>query len=295
MRLDRRICVIALTCLALAMVGVGCSDERADTAVSIEEFKKLAQSDAFSSSGPDTPEPEWEAYRKDGGIFVRQHKHSPAPNAKPPFDGHTHIYPGNVRRRRISDGWLRGWDNGEFGGGLEWYSLDGTPGYKLSNENVRDFVELEGQMYVLTGFSMGMDTDMDNSEFRKLVSDKVRKLVRNDDTGRWVAKQFVTLPGTPGGFFIDDRGALIIATSAGLVEVWPDARTKLLVPWRRWGTLRPDVTLIGSDGRLCFNSFVMAEGGDTAYIGMEQAVIEITSLQTKPKMRYFIRNIPLSD
>ena len=291
MGLDRRIYVIALTCLSLVMVCVGCSDERDDTSVSIEEFKKLARSDTFGNDGPNTPEPEWEVYRKDGGIFVRLHKYLPTPNPEPPFGGGTHA--GNVRWRRISDGWLRGWDNGEFGGGLEWYSLDGRRCYTLkTRENVRHFVEFEGQLCVLTGFG-GMDTD--DNEFQKLVSDKVRKLVRNDNTGRWEAKPFVTLPGTPGGFFIDDRGALIIATSAGLVEVWPDARAKLLVPWKRWGTLAPDVEIVGSDGSLDFNSFVMAEGGDTAYIGMEQAVIEITSLKTKPRMRYFIHNIPAFD
>jgi hypothetical protein len=269
------------------MVGAGCSDEGDDTSVSIEEFKKLARSDTFRNYGPDTPEPEWEVYRNDGGIFVRQHKHSPAPNAKPPFRGdeRTYVDPATVRWQQIGDGWLRGWDHGEFGGGLEWYSSDDFHHYTLSRENVRSFVEFKGRIYVLTGCNhMGHDFDCE-----------VLKLVWNDDTGRWSAEKFADLPGVPDGSVVDDRGVLIIATSAGLVEVWPDARTRLLVPWKRWGTLQPDIEIIGSDGGLDFNSFVMAAGGDTAYIGMPQAVIEITSLKTKPKMRYFICCTPPSD
>ncbi len=289
MRLDRRICVIALIYLSLVMAGVGCSTERDDTSVSIEEFKKLARSDTFRSYGPDTPEPEWEVYRKDGDIFVRRYEHSQAPDAKPGLA--IHIYeiqendPMGIRWLRVSNGWLVGRDNGELDSGLDWYSPDNRRSYPLSKENIRGFVKFKGRIYVLTGCNY-MSHDFDS---------QVLKLVWNDDTGRWSAEKFADLPGVPGGSVVDDRGAVIITTSAGLVEVWPDARTKLLVRWKRWGTLLPDITLIGSDGRLDFNSFVMAAGGDTAYIGMRQAVIEITSLQTKPQMHYFIRNIPSSD
>jgi len=288
MRLNRSVGIILVACFLLALVAAKCSDERSDTAASIEEFKRLARPDTFRRYGPDTPEPEWEVYRKDGGIFVRQYEHSPAPNPEPAFA----IYiismdPESTKWHRVSDGWLRGWGKREFGGGIEWYSPDGDHHYELANENVRDFVQFQGQTYVLTEQEdFGLD---DGGEGRVL------RLVRDGDTGRWTAERFVTLLGIPCGFFIDDRGALMIATSAGLVEVWPDARMKLLVPWDRWGTLQPDIEIVGSDGRLDFNSFVMAQGGGTAYIGMPQAVIEITSLRAKPKLRYFIRNDPLPD
>ena len=66
--------------------------------------------------------------------------------------------------------------------------------------------------------------------------------------------------------------------------------------WERDGVCDlTDIKVIGSDGVFDFRSFVMAAGGDTAYIGMPQAVIEITSLKTKPKMHAFVISIPWAD
>jgi hypothetical protein len=287
MRLDPRICFIASACISLVMAGLGCSSERDDAPVSIEKFKKLARSSSLRSYGPDTPEPQWEVYRKDGGVFVRPYRRPPAPAEKPvrvilEYDRGSD--PGGIRWLRVSDGWLVGRAYGEFNSGLDWFSPDNERRYRLSIENIRGFIKFKGRIYALAGLDMGSNFGCE-----------VLKLDRNEDTGRWSAEKFADLPGAPSAAVIDDRGAMIIATSAGLVELWPDARKKLLVPWKSGGMLHPDTEIIGANVGLDFNSFVMVAGGDTAYIGMPQAVIEITSLKTKPKIRRFIHNTPSSD
>lgn len=66
---------------------------------------------------------------------------------------------------RVSDGWLVGFDAGEFGGGLWWFGPEGEEAYRLHPpsetvandegrarvENVRGFAQLEGKVVVLIG------------------------------------------------------------------------------------------------------------------------------------------------
>lgn len=291
MRLNRKVRIVVSSCLSLGlMLTAGCRDERDGSAQSkgpmpissrpagaeekadnrpesIETFKTLAKSRVIRMYGTDKPEPEWEVFRKDGRVFVRQCDDSREVIQKPPSVADAQSLIRGGQWRRVSDGWFQGWNHGEFGGGLEWYAPDGSGHYTVISENVHGIVELKSQLYVLTGLA-------------HLVSDEgqVLKLVRDGKTGRWSAEQFVILPGAPDIFLIDDRGALIVVTTSSLVEVWPDENPRLLVRRARWGGLYP-------------NSFVLASP-ETAYLGMRQAVVEITSLRTNPKVRFYIRNNP---
>ena len=46
---------------------------------------------------------------------------------------------------KVSDGWLIGFNRGEWGGALYWFSSDGTAKYKISKNPVVDFVQTNGR------------------------------------------------------------------------------------------------------------------------------------------------------
>lgn len=54
----------------------------------------------------------------------------------------------------LNDGWLVYVNAGEFGGGLSWYSEDGTQNYKIAKGfNIRGFLEVEDTIFVYGGLS----------------------------------------------------------------------------------------------------------------------------------------------
>jgi len=62
--------------------------------------------------------------------------------------------------RRMNDGWLVGFNHGEFGGSLWFLSLDGSKSKQILSENVTKIAEIFGRAFVFTnaagqGFSGG--------------------------------------------------------------------------------------------------------------------------------------------
>src|SRR5580704_7859879 len=61
-----------------------------------------------------------------------------------------------IGRRSIqatASGWLIGFDAGEFGGGLWWFSRDGSQNIKLLSDNVHAIYQIKSSILILTGLS----------------------------------------------------------------------------------------------------------------------------------------------
>lgn len=56
----------------------------------------------------------------------------------------------NLTTMRVRNGWLLGFDGGEFGGGLWFSALDGQT-QQLSEENVHGFIEASGSVLIFVG------------------------------------------------------------------------------------------------------------------------------------------------
>jgi hypothetical protein len=103
----------------------------------------------------------------------------------------------------VIDGWLIGFDGGEYGGSLWWYPKVPAPGVKLAAENVHAIVILPGRAgaVVFVGLShMGTDHG------------QVRRVGRRDSDRRWSVEDRHALRGAPGPILELPEGILVATT-----------------------------------------------------------------------------------
>lgn len=159
----------------------------------------------------------------------------------------------------VDDGWLVGFDGGEFGGGLWWFSPGGDasrrirpapdapsdPGDIFRAENVQGFAQLGDVKLVL----MGLDHLTGRSGW-------IFRLARR--AGEWVLTPFAVLDARPRGW-VEDGARLLVLTGSGLWSVREGvARERLhaLDP-----PFYPRSMVRGSDGAL--------------YVGMRRYVLRL--------------------
>lgn len=82
----------------------------------------------------------WSVFKKDGQVLAQLNEEivgnqSAHPNFTPvtkEFSGASTFFP-------VNDGWLIGFNHGEFGAALYWFSHDGKQHYKISNHQIVNF------------------------------------------------------------------------------------------------------------------------------------------------------------
>jgi len=108
---------------------------------------------------------------------------------------------------QVNDGWLVGIDVGEFGGGLWWFSANGSRNQKLSNENVHGFVNTAIGTLAIVGLGhLGVE------------SGQVLR-INNDKSGNRKTEIFADLVSAPAAFVVESPDSIIILTTFGLVRV----------------------------------------------------------------------------
>jgi hypothetical protein len=176
-----------------------------------------------------------------------------APNT---FRGLTAVQP-------VSDGFLAGFNRGEFGGGLYWFNSDGTKHLRISAmssswfpENVVSIGQEGRAFYVFQGLA-------------HLTTDRGRLLRVQQEPGRgWVATMLVDLGSAPAAVIEEISGAWLVATYDGLVRV--TSRGTLQRLWRE-----------SSVGPLYPSSVVRASDG-VVHIGMRAWVVRARALNPGP-------------
>jgi hypothetical protein len=161
---------------------------------------------------------------------------------------------------RVSDGWIVGFDAGEFGGALWWFSPSGDRSERLSPpmnapahpkdifkaENVHGFARYGTDLLVFMG--------LDHLGGR---SGRVFRLVR--EAGRWELLPFTVLDGTPNAWVVNHDGVVILTNSALWLALSNNQVRKLC-----------SLDLAG----LHPNSMVQGSDGDI-YIGMRRYVLRL--------------------
>jgi hypothetical protein len=147
---------------------------------------------------------------------------------------------------KTGNGWLLGFDAGEFGGGL-WFANDSGKTRKLSNENVRGFVETSAGVLVFVGLAhMGMD------------SGKVLIVTEHDsDVGIQTSAK---LDGAPQAVTRVSSDVALVVTTHGISQVSSTGEIKTLLH-QTFGLLYP-------------NSVVSLPHG-TVYTGMRLFVVRL--------------------
>jgi hypothetical protein len=168
-----------------------------------------------------------------------------------PFNAEADGFLGASRFKQVDDGWLVGFNHGEFGAALYWFNGDGTHHYKISNHQVVAFFSLPDGIYAVEGLAhMGMSCG------------SVIRITRPTTSAHWEASRVVRLPYAPNTVAVRRDGSIVIALSDSLVSVGPDHQVTTLISNAPWGDLYPSSSiLVPDESRL--------------YLGMRQFVGEV--------------------
>ena len=171
----------------------------------------------------------------------------------------------------VDDGYLVGFNRGEWGGELYWFSKDGKKRYKISGHQIVQFIERDDKIYAIEGLAHLGLTGGSIIEIKK-------------QKKKWVAKEFLKLPTTPQAIKLDSKGNFIVVTfgtnwsfakegadviinaTPGLFSIDRNARTDTLVKDGIWGDYLYPSSIVIQD--------------DIVYIGMRKGVYKF-NLATK--------------
>lgn len=209
---------------------------------------------------------EWRVFAEGGRICAELTTGKPpAQRDRPKFTPRIDRFVGAspyARFARVEDGWLVGFNQGEFGGALYWFSPDGQRNYKVSDHQIVDFLSLPNGLYAIEGMAHIMISE-----------GSVIRISRSQPNARWQATTFVKLPFAPDAVSLSRDNAMLITLSDALVRVGEDGTMATLVSDPPWAGLYP-------------NSSVLSPGEKKLYIGMREFVGEF-DIPTK-KLRMLI-------
>jgi hypothetical protein len=167
----------------------------------------------------------------------------------------------------VRDGWLIGFNEGEFGAALYWFSNDGLRNYKISDDQVVDFMNTPHGILAIQGLAhMGFNFG------------SVIQIAEESKTGRWTSIELKSLPEEPQSFLRLNDGRMFIVLYSSLVLLNPDNHLETLTESALW--TRPDTIVASPDAR-------------RVYVGTSPYVCEY-DMQTK-QLRYLVPDQRLAE
>ncbi|KIA96235.1 hypothetical protein OC25_03930 [Pedobacter kyungheensis] len=146
---------------------------------------------------------------------------------------------------RVDDGYLVGFNNGEFGGSLNWFSTDGKVHYLIGRFNLQQFISRDGKVYAIQGLS-----HMSTNEGTILQIEK--------KAGKWTARDYLRLPSAPRAITIDRKNRFLIATASALLRIDEKSGIESLYENDNW------LYYLSPNSVVCHNAVV--------YVGMRGGV-----------------------
>ncbi len=195
---------------------------------------------------------EWKVLKEGDTVKAVFGKDVNRSHEKPPFTPHAEnfqdTYP--YASLKVDDGWLIGFNQGEFGRALYWFDRSGQSRYKISNHQVVAFFPSSNEILAIEGLAH--------------LSSSYGSITRLTKSHRWQAEKLTLLPEAPyaGVQFLDGR--LLLVLSSSLAEYSRKENREILKFVEKdgdWGGLYP-------------NSVVLTNDQTKAYIGMRQYVAE---------------------
>jgi hypothetical protein len=177
----------------------------------------------------------------------------------PHFAGAAHV-------QAVQDGYLIGFDAGEFGGAAWWFSRYGRSRTKLTvppptgadyyPENVHGFVPFGRDYLAFQGLAhMGIDEG------------RVIRVARTS-TGGWAAMLFATLPDSPYAALAETENSWLFVSSSGIWRI--DAEARISAVWR------PE------EGSLSYPSSMERGPNGEVYVGMRHFIARLTPAAANP-------------
>jgi len=205
---------------------------------------------------------EWRVVLENGVVYARQRNIEEVSGEKPDFkipaskemNGERHYI-------LVPDGWLVGFNAGEWGGSLWWFSATGKDYYKISDDQIVSFLKRDGEIMGIEGLAhLGISKG------------NIIKVEKNKDTGKYVSLQILNLNAAPEAAILDTDNSVIVVTTSGLFRASGDKLTKIVDGF--WLTLYP-------------NSIVV-DAQRNAYIGMRQGVAKISLSDSNQKIDWLV-------
>jgi hypothetical protein len=164
---------------------------------------------------------------------------------------------------QVSDGWIVGFNAGEWGGRLWWFSPDGSRRYMISEDQVVGFLKTDAGLLALEGLAhMGVSRG------------RLVKLSKGDDGG-WRSEKFVDLGGAPAAAALGTDGTLTLATNDRLLRVHLESKQiDVLLKDAFWGGLYPESMIVAPTGAV--------------YLGMRHGVVEVEKVGATYKANWLI-------
>jgi hypothetical protein len=161
----------------------------------------------------------------------------------------------------VRDGWLVGFNEGEFGAALYWFSSDGQRSYKIADDQVVDFMSTPQGIIAIQGLP-GMEDC------------SVVRLAPEAKSGRWTSTKIKSLPDAPKSFARLNDGRMFLALHGALAVITADNQLEILVTPTDW--VRPDTIVTSADA-------------SKIYVGAQQYVCEYDMVSRK--FRYLVPNL----
>jgi hypothetical protein len=195
----------------------------------------------------------WYVYAKDGRVFATAY---PQPS-KEPSKEHPRFGPVTAGSAtfwgwdgvEVDDGWIVGFNAGEFGAAVYWFSPNGTQRYKISDHQVVQFVALPKGLHAIEGLDW-------------VFKGSLIRLAKRRAGGRWQAVEVARLPGAPYAAEKRRDGTLLVVLAQAIVAIDSDYHIQTLLggaPWVYSFT----------------TSSVLARDETFLYLGMRQFVAEV--------------------
>lgn len=163
--------------------------------------------------------------------------------------------------KRVNDGWLVGFDAGEFGGALWWFSVNGSKRRKLAEDNVAGFADSSLGVLALVGLAhMGTD-------YGKVL------LVREGQEGNRPVEAMADLGSAPTAFALESADSLMVATYDRIVRVLISGEVEQL--------------LAPKDGFPYPNSLTLSKSG-VIHIGMRHFILRLSPSSKGYKEEWFV-------
>jgi hypothetical protein len=160
----------------------------------------------------------------------------------------------------VDDGWLVGFNDGEFGAALYWFSSDGKHNYKISDHQVVSFFLRPDGLYAVEGL-----------EHMSLSKGSLIRIVRSKGSVRWRSETVAELPSAPYALSSRRNGTVLVTLSKSLVSIGLDDKITTLLADAPWGELYPNSSILMPDER-------------RLYIGMRQFVGEFDLITNKLRL-----------
>jgi len=172
---------------------------------------------------------------------------------------------GNAVGRRVADGWVVAFDDGEWGASVWWYSSSGGDRYRVSGHHLRCFVTVGDSVLAITGYAH-LDTSRGS----------VLRLTQ-DSKGSWTLVEVADLGGAARTATASRRNGVYVATN-GLLHVSLQGEVEVIVPDLSWSGLYPTSMVLTPD--------------DCLYVAMRQGVAKIEQVSTSPAVSWLVPKSP---